>query len=141
MKNTFKQKAAVQRTVAISTLVLIAVIGFSMAACGDDNNSKIYGCAYSDSEELTNISWDKTATITHYLLTISYDQARANIIQELGPGIEVNPAGLEIASHISLSNPSGLILEVKKHSDSEGLFIRLGKASGTNNRIHTWQTY
>jgi hypothetical protein len=35
MKSTFKQKTAVQKIAAISTLVLIAVIGFSMAACGD----------------------------------------------------------------------------------------------------------
>jgi len=73
MKNTFK---------VLGIIALLAVIGFSMAACDDDGSGDtIYGCAYSKKAKYQ----DDLGTYTDYLLTISYNDALAKLISHLGP--------------------------------------------------------
>jgi len=78
MKNAFKLKA-IQRIARIVTL--LAVIGFSMVACGGNDDDVIYGCAYSQKESGAN--WEGKP-MTTYLLTITFDKAKENITSKLG---------------------------------------------------------
>jgi len=121
----------------LGIIAMLAIIGFSMAACGDDAK-EIYGCAYSDSVDIKiNMNDGSVASVTHYLLTISYDQAKAKVIQKLGPGQAYDHIMIQTGS--SLTNSStGVILEVTKYSDMAGSFINLAQLP-LGGKGHNWR--
>jgi hypothetical protein len=124
MKNIFKLKA-IQRIAGI--IALLAVIGFSMVACSGDDDSGIYGCAYSQTEK--GFAFDGQA-MTTYLLTITYDQARTNIISKLGQPI--GDAGFQDHNF----DPPYVIVQVIPGWNS----VRLVEVSGSGWKGLEWNT-
>jgi len=117
-------------------IAMLALIGFSMASCGGDTK-EIYGCAYSDSVDIKINMYDGSlASVTHYLLTISFDQAKAKVIQKLGPGEASDPIMLQTGSTLSF-NSTGVILEVTKYSNSAGASVRLAQLP-MGGKGHSW---
>jgi predicted small secreted protein len=133
MKNKF---------ILIGSIALLAVIGFSMAACnsnGGDGDDEVYGCTYSDSENIRiTMAWGAEASVNHYLLTISYDQARAKIIEKLGPGEAGDPMMLQTGSRLTF-NSTSVVLEVTKFSDSDSYKVILVQLP-MGGKGHYWQT-
>ena len=115
MKNTFK---------LLGIIALLAIIGFSMAAC-DSGDTMIYGCTYSKKASAeTYVTWlnpPHTVTGTHYILTITLDEAKANIVSELGQSM--GWAGRQLNSSISNTTPPPYVMiEVIPESKSVRLF-------------------
>jgi len=80
MKNAIKLKA-IHRIAGI--VALLAVIGLSMAACGDgDSGNKILGLPYS--QKFDHQQSHGGGEITSYILDCSYDEAEKVLTQKFG---------------------------------------------------------
>ena len=100
---------------AILIIVLIMFMGFSFMSCDSGNeDEEIYGCTYSQKKEqvrdVTISGTQYTIHITHYLLTIPFNQARSNITSNLGQPYEDGVGGIGWTS-IS-ENPPCIYIEV-----------------------------
>jgi hypothetical protein len=96
-------------------IVIAAIIGFSMMACGDNSGGDegIYGCTYSKvAYNRFNRNDGTVAFVSHYLLTISYDQAVKNITQKLGSGEARDSLPFMAGFQNTDTNPPGVVLEV-----------------------------
>ena len=74
MKNTFKLKA-IQRIAGI--IALLAVIGFSMAACGGDGNAEV---------KLAGTTWkgeQKNDDGTTFIITLTFTTSEFQLVQAL----------------------------------------------------------
>ena len=77
----------------LGVIALLVIIGFSMVTCSsgvEGNYGSIYGCAYNTKANAEGIAtWlnpPRTFTGTHYLLEITFDEAKANITRKLKRG-------------------------------------------------------
>jgi len=134
MKGKFKVQA-IRRIAGI--IAILAIIGFSMAACGgDDGGGEIYGCHYSKKESVEEkITFDGPEYIlhtTHYLLTISFEEAKANITSKYGQ--PVGECGWMGDTNIAFERPCVFIEYNKEWKD-----IRLIERTATGNRGFNWE--
>jgi len=78
MKGKFKVQA-IRRIAGI--IAILAIIGFSMMACGGDDGDKIMGLSYKDKFDTT----DYQGGVVHiYVLNHTYSEALSILTKELG---------------------------------------------------------
>jgi len=109
-------------------IVIATIIGFSMVACSDGSGGDegIYGCAYSKvAYNRLNGNGGTVPFVSHYLLSISYDEAVKSITQKLGSGEARDSLKFIAGFQNTDTNPSGVVLEVTTYGGNGIYDVRL----------------